>query len=540
MKGRTLAVLVLVALLLVPTNAAAATRGEPNLSFTLSDNQVEPGETAVLAVGVSNVGEIDISDSAAAEQRVTTARGLTLRMESGNAPLEVRTQRVGLGSLADGGFTAAEFEVEVDEDADPGTYRVPVTVSYTYTSDVTSTTTSTGKTISDYSDREVTETVRLTVRVTEESQFEVVNATTDAGIGGSGDVELTIENTGSAVASDASLSLQSTDVDLTFGGQPTAESYVGEWAPGERKSFVFSSEVAAGIEQRSLGITATIDYEDRNGAEARTRLATGVVPEPEQEFALESTDATLRVGEEGSLSGTLLNDGPGDAENAVLVLQPTSSSIDAVETEYALGDLPAGESAEFQFEVDVSSEARDGPRQFTYRVQYESSDGTTKESDALFTRHEVGPQREVFDVNADTTVAAGDSTTLEVEVTNNGDEELTDISAKLFADSPVSVGDDEAFVDSIPPGETATVTFQISAAGSATPKVYPVSLDFQYDEPDGDTKLSDTYKIPVTITESQGGGGLFGFLSATNAAGLGLVLTVGLVGVGLAVRSRSR
>jgi hypothetical protein len=142
----------------------------------------------------------------------------------------------------------------------------------------------------------------------------------------------------------------------------------------------------------------------------------------------------------------------------------------------------------------------------------------------------------VFEVETDASVGAGGSTRFEVRLTNNGDEPVTDVSAKLFADDPISVSDDEAFVDEIGPGETATVTFSIDAAGSATPKVYPVSLDFQYDEPDGDTKLSDTYRVPVEVTESQGGGGILSLLLGPGGVGLGLVLIVG----GIAALRRSR
>jgi hypothetical protein len=117
---------------------------------------------------------------------------------------------------------------------------------------------------------------------------------------------------------------------------------------------------------------------------------------------------------------------------------------------------------------------------------------------------------------------------------------VSDVSAKLFADSPVSVSDDEAFVSSIGPGETATITFSIGAAGSATPKVYPVSLDFQYDEPDGDTKLSDTYRVPVEVTEQEGGGGILSLVSGPGGLGLGLILVLGgVAGVVLFRRSRS-
>ncbi|MFB6233454.1 MAG: exo-alpha-sialidase, partial [Haloarculaceae archaeon] len=37
----------------------------------------------------------------------------------------------------------------------------------------------------------------------------------------------------------------------------------------------------------------------------------------------------------------------------------------------------------------------------------------------------------------------------------------------------------------------------------------PVSLDFQYDEPDGDTKLSDTHEVAVAVEPAEGDGGGF-------------------------------
>jgi len=76
----------------------------------------------------------------------------------------------------------------------------------------------------------------------------------------------------------------------------------------------------------------------------------------------------------------------------------------------------------------------------------------------------------------------------------------------LFTDDPLSSDDNEAFAASLEPGESTTMTFTLSAAGGATIKTYPVSLDFRYDDADGDSQLSDTYRAAVTLT--QGGGGL--------------------------------
>ena len=763
MKARTVAVLLLVAMLVVPTPAAAVTRGEPDISLVLSENRVTAGETTSLTVTVVNSGEADLVEQTIPTERntVTTARGMTLNMSAGDAPIEVQTNEVAVGSVGTQAPVPAQFGIRVDADAKPGTYEVPVEVSYSYTSQIAGDPPNRVQ-----SEKQVTETIDVTLRVTEQATFEVVASQTDAPVGGTGNVVVAVENTGNEAASDASLALQSKNSDLTFGGSPTAESYVGEWAPGEVRNFTFAARVGedaerrplaidatvdyedgdavtqqerlsfgvvpgaeqtftartvgttaapgdtgrltveltntgdrtltdatvalqssnaaltfggspsatsfvgewgpgesrevtveatfapnaedrsfavdatvsytgtdgrtaradpatvsvlpaaeqtfaaqvsevtastgdsgrltlsltntgersvsdatvslqstnAGLtfggsasatsfvgdwgagesrevtveatfgpnaEERSYTVDATVDYEDADGTEARSSPVTvGVMPADEQSFSLANTDATLRVGEEGTLSGEVVNDGPREIENAVLVLQPVSSNVDTPETEFAVGDLAAGESVAFEYAVEVSSEARDGPRQFTYRLQYDDTDGEQRQSDALYARHDIGQQREVFDVESDISVQAGDSTTMEITVTNNGEEELTDVTAKLFADSPITVDDDEAFVDSIPAGESRTLKFSISAAGSATAKDYPVSMDFQYTEPDGDTKLSDTYQIPVEVTAREGGGGLLSTVPL-GVGGIGIGAAVLLIGgVAFAVRGR--
>ncbi len=81
------------------------------------------------------------------------------------------------------------------------------------------------------------------------------------------------------------------------------------------------------------------------------------------------------------------------------------------------------------------------------------------------------------------------------------------MNAKVYADDPISTGDDEAFVSSLAPGETETIAFSFAATGSALSKTYPVSMDFQYDDTDGETKLSDYYQVPLAVHESGGSGG---------------------------------
>jgi hypothetical protein len=206
-----------------------------------------------------------------------------------------------------------------------------------------------------------------------------------------------------------------------------------------------------------------------------------------------------------------------------LVLQPVGANIDAPETEFAIDALAPSEEAAFSYSVEVSNDARDGPRQFSYRVRYDDAQDDTRESDALFTRHAVGQKQDLFALESNTTVTQGGSTTMAISMTNTGDEPLTDITAKMFTSGPIGVSDDEAFLGRLGAGETRTVQFSISADGGAAAKPYPVSIDVEYTEPDGDTKISDSYKLPVEVGTSDGGGGL-----ATILGSLGLIaLAVG-------------
>ena len=250
----------------------------------------------------------------------------------------------------------------------------------------------------------------------------------------------------------------------------------------------------------------------------------GVAPVEEQSFAVDDVETTLSVGARGRVTGVVTNEGPTAVDDAVLVATTGSERIDLSEGEYALPELEPGESAAFEYEAEVSGQADPGPRQFGFVVEY-TSGGSDARSDRRTARVEVAPRRPDFEVDAATELEAGSSETLTVEVTNNREETLTDITANLYADSPLSTGTDESFVDELEPGESATVRFELSAAGGATANTYPVEMDFQYTNARGDEQISDVYQEPIEVTESESDGdGSLSPLLVPAAAGLALLI----------------
>jgi len=154
----------------------------------------------------------------------------------------------------------------------------------------------------------------------------------------------------------------------------------------------------------------------------------------------------------------------------------------------------------------VTSRSDAGPRQFDLSVSYRDQDNAARASGAIPTQVAVGPGTAEFDVEPiDGSLSAGSGGEFRVTVTNTREYTVSDLSAKIYTDSPLATSDDEAFVDELEPGESTTLTFQLSADGGATEKTYPVKMDFQYDDEEGDTIISDTYQIPVDVAGSSGG-----------------------------------
>jgi len=203
---------------------------------------------------------------------------------------------------------------------------------------------------------------------------------------------------------------------------------------------------------------------------------------------------------------------------------PTESdNLDPLETAVAVGDIPAGESASFRIPIEASSEAEAVRKRFDLPVSYRDENGIRAEDDDPDFQADIAPKRDEFSVEAvDQTVTAGSSTQLELEVTNNRDQTLTDIEAKLFTDSPLDSDDNEAFIGSLEPDESATVILDLSADAGATAKTYPVTVDFRYDDDRGRSQLSDSYRLPIEVQPAEDGG-VPGWI-----LGIGLVALAGL------------
>lgn len=522
-RGHVTSIIVLVAIgfvvggALVGAADAETLRGEPELDVYLPDGELQQGTETKVSFAIQNDAVVR---SGIADERITTARAVSIEVTD-DGPFDIDGEERPVGSLPDGAMTEVPFDVEVPDDVEPGTYEVDVRIRYSVTNMVTE---------DDTQRLTRSDTQTLEITVPDEPRFAVGDVATNVQPGTAGDAEIELENVGTATAFDADVQLVGGS-DLTV-GEGGAERFLGDLEPGESRTVVVEVTLPESAGEGERPFEAIVEYEDERGIERAPKETTGYLsPLSEQSFAVESLEDTLAVGFDGEMTGTLVNEGPRTIDDGVLVVEPMSDSLFVEDTRYALPELEPGESAAFEYPTDVSGQADPGPRQVRFTVEY-SVDDRTLSSDPISKRVVVDPFRDEFDLEiVETTVTAGESSDLVLEITNQHPETLENIDALLYADSPLEAPGDEAFVSELEPGESAAIDFEIAADADARATTYPVELDFEYRTPDGTTEVSDAYQVPVDVLEgdtSDDDGG-------TSAIALGAGGLIVLVGAGGAV-----
>ena len=595
---RTLLVILVVGSLIVSAVPAVALTSNPDLRTVNTDPNLQPG-------GINEVDFQLLNDPDGPDDDVRTATSVRVTPRD-TGRIDVETGELFVPSLPEDEPADLSLRLNVPADLASGTYRIPLDLTYEYENGAGSAT-----------ERKVTRHLR--VRVESGPRFSVTDTNSTATVNGQGTLEVTMENVGDTAAHDSTLTLSTSNPEVSLGASESATRFVSEWAQGENRTFTFDAALGDTATAGNYSLDAVVDFEKPSGtvgespsitvplranpemtfavsdlqsslsiggtdtvsgtitntgpmiadsavvrfdetetAQAvgggyavgslapgesadfsfRVSVDEGVDAGPKQfgiqtsfrnadgdqlqsdvvdirvpvgandpGFEIRNVESSLRVGEEGSLEGTIVNTRDTAVSNAVLNFPDPGPTVTPVEESVAVGGLDPGEATNFSFDVEVTSSADAGPRQFDLDVSYRDQDNAARASGAIPTQVGVGPQTPEFDVEpVDGSLSAGSGGSFEVTVTNTREFTVSDVSAKIYTDSPLSTSDDEAFVDELDPGESQTIVFQLSADGSATEKTYPVQMDFQYDDEEGDTTISDTYQIPVDVASGSGGG----------------------------------
>jgi hypothetical protein len=476
---RVLAV-VFVLLLVVPAPAQAVVQGEPNLTVGLSDDTVRPGETATLSVVVANDADLEQASlsNPALNERVTTARAVEVSVED-EGPIDVRTGTHLVGSIPDGGAATLPVAVSVDADARPGTYEVPVEIAYTYTSQVS-------ELIGAAQRNTETVTRTLTVRVEAAPVFRVVETDADLRAGESGAVSVTVENVGRTAASDAQFTLQSPDPALSSGEGATR--FADRWAPGERRTLEYAVGVAEDVRPAPYTLELAPTYRDGAGRVVTpATLLVGVTPVTDSRFAVVDVSSTVVAEGGGTVDVRLRNDGAEPLREATVRLA-TDGGL-AVDGGPAgsrfVGEWAPGETRTVRYDVRAGPDSTAGTYTLSAAVSYTGTDGVGETTRTVPVGVEVAASPTVAVETVASDAVTGGSGTVALTLRNTADRTLPDATVALAAPGTgLAVDGGESgtrFVGEWAPGETRTVTYDLTAAPTTAAGIYTLSATVGYE-----------------------------------------------------------
>jgi len=88
---------------------------------------------------------------------------------------------------------------------------------------------------------------------------------------------------------------------------------------------------------------------------------------------------------------------------------------------------------------------------------------------------------------------------LHVTYKNVGEEPAKDATVRLSASDPFSTTDDQAFLGTLNPGESAVAVFNMAVDDTATPKPYSLDSEILYEDTEGHNQISDSVKINTQV-----------------------------------------
>jgi hypothetical protein len=501
-------VLVMVVLASWPGPAAGAVRGEPDLAANLADGSIAPGEETTLTLVLTNdatLSQVSLTNPGLAE-RVTTANGVSVTVESGNAPLSI--ERGGdqlLGSIVDGGRVTADVGVTVDADADPGTYHLDVTAEYSYASSISDR-------IGAVSQRTVEATFEVEVVVERDDvRFRVVDTRTTLRAGESGTFAATVEHTGQQTARDVRLQLRSLDGAVSPTGAGQASRYLGPWPAGERRTVSYRVTARPDVTATAHALELVPTYENAHGDATTGRpLAVGLTPVAGERFRVHGAagldsrgQPQLGVGGSDAITVAFTNRGPGAVGNVSVQLATTSpaTTVDGgAVAERGVGRVQAGDDRTVTFDVGASPTARGGNYTFDATVTYDDTTGATVTSRTWPVTVRVQPSPTITLADLDSTLYVGERGTLSGTISNTGPTAARNAVLRV-TEAPLGVQFTETAypVGDLAGGQQASFSLPARVPAGTTTGPRAVTYVLAYETVDGTVVTSDPLRASVPV-----------------------------------------
>ncbi|NLV26786.1 MAG: S-layer protein [Methanomicrobiales archaeon] len=235
----------------------------------------------------------------------------------------------------------------------------------------------------------------------------------------------------------------------------------------------------------------------------------------------------INAGGSGYVTLTLQNNGTNSGERAVAKLSKSENSpILPVDSSVFIGTFEPGQSVDTRFRVSVSEDADAQKYPLNVQITYNNENGETLDTPGIEFGVPVGSKTDFTITSPPAEMNQGQKSVIDVVYRNDGSAPVYYAEVRLSAVDPFTSNDDLAYLGDLKPGETGVAHFQVSVDSGATIKSYGLDSEVKYRDALDDSQVSDTIKVPITITPNQGLGSLLG-----NPIVIGVLLIV-IIGLG--------
>lgn len=277
------------------------------------------------------------------------------------------------------------------------------------------------------------------------------------------------------------------------------------------------SATLLGDDEFSRGDTVTLKIDVMNKG-----VITGFESETEVDSGDGTAEAVLQSSEMGYESEVVT------AVGILATLTSDDPNIEVKSGAQEAGTLEQGKDTkiplEFTIEINEDAPADSYPLTldltYTYQNNVQVSGDDYDSSTGLVTNQEVGlwyenktqtrtievsvkkePSFEVTEVKGELYPDTGGM--LYVTFKNTGEDPARDATVRVSAGDPFSTTDDQAYLGTLNPGESAVAVFDMDVDEDATPKLYSINSEILYEDTDGHDQISDSVKINTEVLPAE-------------------------------------
>ena len=365
------------------------------------------------------------------------------------------------------------YKIHVPEDTPSGYYTLDVVATYqTVTTGATSTTVTSQS------------TMPISFYVNGVPYVGLNAASTSVSPGGQTSVTLTAINSGYGDAKNLTLELLGTNEFKPIGSK---ELYIGTLSSGSSSSTQATYYTASNITNATYYIPVLATYRSVGNKLVNQTLNASlsvVIQNPNIVVKPSSTTPqSLYAGYNQTIGLVIENIGTGEAKNVTVKLGSGALSLMSSVSNFFIGSLEPG-SSETEY-VIVSANSTENPALIANTSYYSSNYGSFVQKNIPINLT-VAPAA-LFTIGNGKYYLSPGSTNVPVRltITNTGTEVANQVQVSIDTIYPVTPVQSTYYIPSIAPGQSANMTFLVSADPHGISGTYPVTLFEQWKQPNG-------------------------------------------------------